>query len=165
MSLPNMNVLNSPMNLLYNNNNNSGVTQQDWEYIQTMKRKGYQDQQAQQPVQSDPYTDFENEFVKCTSTVQNKVLNDKEFKNAMENCDKIIQSTVEAIVRPQVLQTSEGRMSFEKMLAIFRELKNKYSQEETQRMEEFQKIMQDEVVQKRLAELQKVSDSKGDVSK
>lgn len=139
------------------NKNVSNVSPQEWEYIQTMRRTGWQEppNQQMQQQQSDPYSDFESEFNKCSSTVQNRILNDVEFKETMNNCDRLLQGAIEAMVRPQVIQTQEGRIAFEKMLATFRQLRDRYSQEEIKNMEKFQKIMQDEVVQKRLAELEK----------
>lgn len=140
--------------------NNANVSPQEWEYIQTMRRTGWdvtqqpqiQNQQNQVP-QSDPYMDFVNEFSVCSPTVQSKILNDKNFKLAMEDCDKRIQAMLEDIVRPQLMQTPEGRISFEKMLATFREVRDMYKKEESESLEALQKIMQDEVVKKRIAEL------------
>ena len=64
-----------------------------------------------------------------------------------------MQSMIEDIIRPQVMQTPEGRVSFEKMLATFRQVKDKYIKEENESMEVLQKVMQDEVVKRRIAEL------------
>lgn len=142
-----------------NTNTGSSVSPQEWEYIQQIRRTGYDQNQAQaqaqqQQQQSDPYNDFESEFSKCTGITQNKILNDDEFKSIMYECDKHIQSMVEKIVRPQVIQTKEGRIVFEKLLATFRQLKDRYSKEEEQNMEKLQMLMQDEVVRKRLMELE-----------
>lgn len=165
MSISSQNPLIMPMNGYTNNNNNNNnnfnsFSPQEWEYIQTMRRTGWQDPAMQQQnnlPQSDPYVDFENEFNKCSATVQKRVLDDPEFKSAMNNCDRLIQSAVETIVRPQVMQTQDGRMAFERMLATFRNVRDKYSQEEVKSMERFQQMMQDEVVQKRLAELERLN--------
>ena len=134
---------------------------QEWEYLQQIKRSGYdpsqipnmQNQMNQQMPQSDPYTDFENEFLKCSNVVQNRIMEDPEFKSVMNNCDSLIQRAVEQIVRPQVIQTQEGRISFEKLLATFRDVKVKYEKEETENMEKIQRLMNDEVVKKRMMEL------------
>lgn len=145
------------------NRTNSNVSPQEWEFIQTMRKTGWQEppniQQTNQiqQIQSDPYSDFEIEFNKCSPTVQNRILNDEEFKIIMNECDRMIQSAVESIVRPQVIQTPNGRLAFERMLGTFRQLRDRYSQEEIRNMERFQKMMQDEVVQKRLAELEQQS--------
>lgn len=136
------------------------VSPQEWEYIQQVRRTGYDQTQTQtQQVnnQSDPYSDFEVEFSKCSSLVQNRVLNDKTFQQSMLECDKLIQATVERIVRPQVLQTKEGRIAFENLLATFRNLKDGYAHEEAQNMEKLQMLMQDDVVKQRLAELENKS--------
>lgn len=168
MSLMNQNPLlpnssNNGSNYNYFGRQMPNVSPQEWEYIQSIRRTGWQDPNIQQqPTQqlSDPYTDFETEFSKCSTTVQNKILNDSEFKKSMEYCDRLMQGAIESIVRPQVIQTPEGRIAFERMLATFRSVKDKYTEEEIKSMERLNKIMQDEVVQKRLAELEKESGDK-----
>ena len=160
MSINNQNPLLSNSGSFFNKPSNN-ISQQEWEYIQNLRRNGWQDiqQQRQQQNQqqiSDPYTDFEIEFSKCSTVVQNKILNDIEFKRTMDYCDRLIQGALESIVRPQVIQTSEGRIAFERMLATFRELRDKYSQEEIQSMEKISRIMQDDVVRKRIEELEKM---------
>lgn len=137
------------------------VSPQEWEYIQQVRRTGYDPNQIQQiqnnqqqVQQSDPYNDFETEFLKCSSLVQNRIMQDEEFRNVMAECDKHIQHMVEQIVRPQVMQTKDGRLAFEKLLAIFRERKDAYAKEEADNMEKFQKLMNDEVVRKRMAEME-----------
>lgn len=138
------------------------VSPQEWEYVQQLKRTGYdpnqlqQVQQQMQQVVSDPYVEFENEFARCSPTVQNKILNDNEFKVAMAECDKQIQHAIEQIIRPQVLQTKEGSMSFERLLATFRSTRDRFAEEETQNLAKIQQLMQDDVIQKRLQELSKV---------
>lgn len=160
MSLNNLNPLIMPKTFGQNvMNNSSNVSPQEWEYIQTMRRTGWdvnqqpQFQNQNQIPQSDPYSDFISEFSRCSLSVQNKILNDSEFKSIMEECDKRMQSMIEDIIRPQVMQTPEGRVSFEKMLATFRQVKDKYIKEENESMEVLQKVMQDEVVKRRIAEL------------
>lgn len=172
MPLNSMNPLIMPRNYgqqFFQQQNNQSVSPQEWEYIQTMRRTGWDmnqqpqiQQQQNQVQQSDPYVDFANEFSSCSPTVQNKILNDKEFKSTMDECDKRIQAMVEDIIRPQLMQTPEGRIAFEKMLATFRETRDKYVKEESESLEALQKVMQDEVVRKRIAELngQKVGKDK-----
>lgn len=154
MSIMNQNPL-IPNGNIFPNKSTPNVSPQEWEYIQTMRRTGWQEPPVQQPQQlSDPYSDFEAEFSKCSTTVQNKILNDEEFKKSMQYCDNLMQSAIEDAVRPQVMQTPNGRIAFERMLATFRSVKDKYAQEEIQNMERLHKIMEDEVVKKRLAELE-----------
>lgn len=160
MSLNNLNPLTMPRSFLQQPQQQaSSVSPQEWEYVQSMRRTGWdmnqmpQVQQPNQPQISDPYTDFSNEFSRCSTTVQNKILNDPEFKNAMLECDKKIQAMVEDVIRPQVMQTPDGRIAFERMLAIFRKIKDGYIKEETENLEVLQSFMQDEVVKKRIAEL------------
>lgn len=137
------------------------VSPQEWEYIQQIRRTGYDPNQLQQIQnnqqqipQSDPYNDFESEFLKCSSVVQNKIMQDEEFRNIMGECDKHIQHMVEQLIRPQVMQTKDGRLAFEKLLAIFRQRRDVYIKEEAENMEKFQKLMNDEVVRKRMAEIE-----------
>lgn len=155
---------NSNLNLPGNN-----VSPQEWEYIQQIRRTGYDQNQVQQQNvannQSDPYNDFETEFSKCSSTVQNKILNDSDFKQSMFECDKLIQATMESIIRPQVMQTRDGRMAFERLLATFRNIKDRYIKEESDNMERLQKLMQDDVVKQRLAEIEKGLTSSSNQSK
>ena len=146
---------------------NMGVSPQEWEYVQQLRRTGYDPTQLMQQNsmnnQSDPYSDFELEFSECSPIVQNRILNDPTFKQDMLECDKLIQATMEALVRPQVMQTREGRMAFEKLLSTFRNIKDSYAKEEADNMEKIQRLMQDDVVKKRLAELEQQSvQNKGD---
>ena len=114
-------------------------------------------------LQSDPYSDFELEFSRCSPVVQSKILNDPAFKQSMLECDNLIQATVESLVRPQVMQTRDGRIVFEKLLATFRNIKDSYAKEEADNMERIQRLMQDDVVKQRLAEIEKQSvQSKGE---
>ena len=136
---------------------NNNVSPQEWEYIQQVRRTGYDPVQLkaiqEQQNISDPYIDFQKEFNACSANIQQRVLEDKDFKSAMSECDRQIQMMVENIVRPQVMQTKDGRMAFERLLAIFRKLKEGYSNEEAENMKTINMLMQDEVVLKRLAEL------------
>lgn len=161
MALSTQNPLISGINIP-NNSSFPNVSPQEWEYIQQVRRTGYDPNQLQQLQQginnSDPYVEFENEFARCSTNVQNRILNDIEFKQAMAECDKYVQHTIEQIIRPQVLQTKDGRMSFERLLATFRNIRDKLVDEESQNMAKIQQLMQDDVIQKRLAEL---SQSKG----
>lgn len=135
------------------------VSPQEWEVIQQIRRTGYDPNQLQQIQQgvtqqiNDPYVEFENEFSQCSPITQNKILNNEEFKTAMGECDRYIQHAIEQIIRPQVLQTKDGLMSFERLLATFRNIRDKISDEEGQNLAKIQALMQDEVIQKRLQEL------------
>lgn len=154
--------LNTPTPLLgsFNNSQNrisNNVSPQEWEYIQQVRRTGYDPNQINQLPQqqniSDPYIDFQNEFNSCSSNIQQRIIEDKDFKIAMSECDKQIQMMVENLVRPQVMQTKDGRLAFERLLAVFRKLKEGYANEEAESMKTINMLMQDEVVLKRLAEL------------
>lgn len=114
------------------------MSPQEWEYIQQVRRTGYdpnQIPQMQTQQISDPYLDFQNEFGKCSNAVQRSILQDENFKMAMSECDRQIQSMVETIVRPQVMQTTDGRVCFERLLSAFRNIRDKYSEEEVKTIE------------------------------
>ena len=162
MSLRHISPLVMPSNLMESSmqspmQQSASVSPQEWEYIQTMRRTGWdmnqQFPQQNQIPQSDPYIDFVNEFGKCSSNVQNRILEDSEFKMTMNECDKRMQSMIEDVIRPQVMQTSEGRIAFERMLATFRQVRDKYIKEESENLEALHQVMQDEVVKQRIAEL------------
>ena len=133
------------------------ISPQEVEYIQQVRRTGYdfdqmRNMQEQQNI-SDPYIEFQNEFNSCSSNIQQRIMEDKDFRVAMTECDKQIQSMIENLVRPQVMQTKDGRLAFERLLAVFRKLKEGYAHQEAENMKTINMLMQDEVVLKRLAEL------------
>lgn len=150
----------SPLIGAFNNSQsriNNNVSPQEWEYIQQVRRTGYDQNQLraiqEQQNVSDPYIDFQKEFNSCSANIQQRIIEDNDFKMAMSECDKQIQMMVENLVRPQVMQTKDGRIAFERLLAIFRKLKDGYASEEAENMKTINMLMQDEVVLKRLAEL------------
>lgn len=135
----------------------NNVSPQEWEYIQQVRRTGYDPNQLkaiqEQQNISDPYIDFQNEFNSCSTNIQQRIIENNDFKMAMSECDRQIQIMVENLVRPQVMQTKDGRIAFERLLAVFRKLKEGYANEEAENMKTINMLMQDEVVLKRLAEL------------
>ena len=137
------------------------MSPEQWEYVQQVRRTGYdpnmmpQVQQPQQPERSDPYNDFITEFNQCSNVVQASILENPEFKQCMAECDKKIQATMEALVRPQVMQTQDGRVAFERLLASFRSVRDQAKQQEAQNMQRIQALMNDDVVRKRIEELEK----------
>ena len=142
----------------YQNQYQRNISPEQWEYVQQVRRTGYDPNmmpQVQQPEQSDPYNDFITEFGQCSNVVQATILEDPEFKQCMAECDKKIQATMESLVRPQVMQTQDGRIAFEKLLASFRGVRDKAKQQEAQNMQRIQTLMNDDVVRKRIEELEK----------
>lgn len=145
----------------YQNQYQRNMSPEQWEYVQQVRRTGYdpnmmpQVQQPQQPEQSDPYNDFITEFNQCSNVVQASILENPEFKQCMAECDKKIQATMEALVRPQVMQTQDGRVAFERLLASFRGVRDQAKQQEAQNMQRIQALMNDDVVRKRIEELEK----------
>lgn len=145
----------------YQNQYQRNISPEQWEYVQQVRRTGYdpnmmpQVQQPQQPEQSDPYNDFITEFNQCSNVVQASILENPEFKQCMTECDKKIQATMEALVRPQVMQTQDGRVAFERLLASFRSVRDQAKQQEAQNMQRIQALMNDDVVRKRIEELER----------
>lgn len=154
----------------YNLNSQSqNITPQDFEYVQQVRQTGsYIPNPNQNFQQSDPYTDFTNEFSGCSVVVRDKIMQDPDFNMAMKECDRQMQLMVENYVRPQVLQTKDGRIAFERLLAVFREIKDKYAREEAANMDRFQRLMNDSKIQQRIIELengeQNITNVKGDVN-
>ena len=105
------------------------------------------------PIQTDPLSDFENEFAQCSLSIQKRIREDDEFRQAEAACDACIQHTIQQMVKPYIMQDMNTRMVFERMLANFRQSKDRYIKEEATATEQLQKIMQDEVVQQRIKEL------------
>ena len=139
----------------YQNQYQRNMSPEQWEYVQQVRRTGYdpnmmpQVQQPQQPEQSDPYNDFITEFNQCSNVVQASILENPEFKQCMAECDKKIQATME------VMQTQDGRVAFERLLASFRGVRDQAKQQEAQNMQRIQALMNDDVVRKRIEELEK----------
>lgn len=137
------------------------MSPEQWEYIQQIRRTGYDPSQGynpqfQMPQQqiSDPYTDFANEFKQCSPSVQASIMQDSEFVECMNECDRQIQATMEQLVRPQVMQTPQGRVAFEKMLATFRSARDKISKQEAKNMEKIHMMMNDDVIKQRIMEIE-----------
>ena len=117
-----------------------------------MRQKWNESQQT--PMQSDPYTQFQNEMYQCSPTVKNKIMNDDEYRQADYQCELLMKQALEEVLIPQLVNTPNGRLAFERLSAITKNLKQKYIQEEVQANEQLQKLMNDEVVLNRLRELQ-----------
>lgn len=117
-----------------------------------MRQKWNESQQT--PMQSDPYTQFQNEMYQCSPTVKNKIMNDDEYKQADYQCELLMKQALEEVLIPQLINTPNGRLAFERLAVITKNLKQRYIQEEVQANEQLQKLMSDEVVLNRLRELQ-----------
>lgn len=139
------------------------MSPEQWEYIQQIRRTGYDPTQGynpqfqipqQQQQMSDPYTDFANEFKQCSPSVQASIMQDQDFIDSMGECDRQIQAMMEQLVRPQVMQTPQGRVAFEKMLASFRDARDKISKQEAKNMEKIHMMMNDDVIKQRMMEIE-----------
>lgn len=105
--------------------------------------------------QSDPYQEFQMIMGSCPPNIRYKIMNNEEYVRCDQECELLIKQAVEEMIIPQILNTPQGRVTFEKFLGVAKKLKEKYSQEEVETAEQLQKLMQDEVVQQRLKELAK----------
>lgn len=105
--------------------------------------------------QSDPYQEFQILMSSCPPNIRYKIMNNEEYAKCDQECELLIKQAVEEAIIPQILNTPQGRVVFEKFLGVAKKLKEKYSQEEVETAEQLQKLMQDEIVQKRLKELAK----------
>ena len=104
-------------------------------------------------VQSNPYQEFQSLMNSCSSNIKYKIMNNEEYIQCDNECELLIKQAVEEAIIPQILSNPQGRVVFERFLGVTKKLKEKYSKEEMETAEQFQKLMQDEIVQKRLKEL------------
>lgn len=104
--------------------------------------------------QSNPYDDCIKLLSSCSDLVKQKIVNDKNYQQAENECELLIKQLWYAEIVPRVMQYQQGRIAFEQLLNVTKQLKQNYSQEEVQMTHNMQVLMQDEVVLARLRELQ-----------
>lgn len=114
--------------------------------------------QVQQVPQVDPYSELQNELMNCSPTVRNKIVSDAEYRQCDLNCDMLLKQAIEEAIIPQLLNTSRGRMEFEKFSATVKQLKERYTREEISANEQLQALLTDEVVLKRVKELSQMNE-------
>lgn len=122
--------------------------------MEMIMRRKWNESQQQVPMQPDPYMQFQNEMSQCSPTVKNKIMNDSDYIQADNQCEALLKQAIEEAIIPQLINTPNGRVAFERLTAITRNLKQKYIQDEVIANEQLQALMKDEVVINRLKELQ-----------
>lgn len=115
-----------------------------------MKQKWNEPQQV-----SNPYNDYIQELNSASPTVRNKILQTQEYNDIDAYCENLIKQAIYETIIPQLVNTQQGRNAFERLSFTTKKLKDYYTQEEVATNEQLQMLMKDEVVIKRLKELQK----------
>ena len=105
-------------------------------------------------VQSNPYDDFRNTLNSCSDIVRGKIIQDTRFQNIYTTCEEAIKQVLYAKVIPEVLSDPNGRMVFEQMYVTTKALKDELLQKDIQKEQQLEILMNDEVVLKRLQEIQ-----------
>lgn len=106
------------------------------------------------PNESNPYNDYVNVLNSCSDVTKEKIITDGRFSAAYAQCEGYLKEYLYAQVIPQVLETQPGRIAFEQLYLISKNLKDEFSQKDRQKEKQLELLMQDEVVLKRLQELQ-----------
>lgn len=121
-------------------------------------------QQYQQPQQSlsDPYNDFKNLLNSCSDVVREKILIDQRFQQEYATCEELLKQVLYAKVIPEVLADQNGRIMFEKLFATAKTVKEELIQKDIQKEKMLEQLMSDEVVLRRLQEIQNGNQSAND---
>ncbi len=136
--------------------NNQNLNMNNPQEVELMMRQKFNQNSLSQNnnfVQSDPYQEFQALMSSCSPNIKYKIMNNEEYIQCDNECEMLIKQAMEEAIIPQILLNPQGRLVFEKFLGVAKKLKDKYSKEEMDTAEQFQKLMQDEIVQKRLREL------------
>lgn len=151
----------------YNWTQNPSLNMNNPQEVELMMRQKFNQNSFSQNnmvPQSDPYQEFQILMSSCPPNIRYKIMNSEEYIKCDQECEMLIKQAIEEAVIPQILNTPQGRVSFEKFLGVTKKLKDKFSQEEVETAEQLQKLMQDEVVQQRLKELAENKNMIGDIS-
>lgn len=140
----------------YSWNPNQNLNMNNPQEVELMMRQKFNQNSFSQNnpnPQSDPYQEFQILMSSCPPNIKYKIMNNDEYIKCDQECEMLIKQAVEEAIIPQILNTPQGRVVFERFLGVAKKLKDKFSKEEVETAEQLQKLMQDEVVQKRLKEL------------
>lgn len=107
-----------------------------------------------QQNQSNPYSDYVNVFNSLSDVAKEKILADERFSSVYAQCEACLKEYIYAQALPYVLETQGGRISFEQLYSITKTLKDEMTQRDLKKEKQLELLMQDEVVLKRLQELQ-----------
>ena len=122
--------------------------------VEQMQQYQNQYQQPQQQALSDPYNDFKNLLNSCSDIVREKILNDNRFQQEYATCEEVLKQVLYAKVIPEVLSDQNGRIMFEKLFATAKNVKEELVQKDIQKEKQLELLMNDEVVLRRLQEIQ-----------
>lgn len=142
-----VNAYNSPNQQSYNLNPYNRVTIEQQNYLQ-------QQQQQQYVNQNDPYTAGSTLLSQCSDLVRSKIMQDKHYQQVDAECEMLIKQFLYGNIIPQVLNSQQGRIAFEKWEQCIKELKQEYSKEEVAMTQNMNALLSDPVVVARLQELQ-----------
>jgi len=109
---------------------------------------------APQQNQQNAYTDYVNCINSCSDVTRGRILEDERFSEIYARCESYLKEYLYAQVLPYVLETQQGRVAFEQLYTTTKALKEEYTQRDLQKEKQLELLMQDEVVLRRLQELQ-----------
>lgn len=107
-----------------------------------------------QQNQSTAYTDYVNTLNSCSDITRGRILEDERFIGIYAQCEAYLKEYLYTQALPYVLETQQGRMAFEQLYSTTKALKDEYTQRDLQKERQLELLMQDEVVLRRLQELQ-----------
>lgn len=116
--------------------------------------------QYQQPLPqtlqqtNDPYTSGSMLLAQCSDLVRAKIMQDPQYQQIDNECEILIKQYLYGNIIPQILNTQQGRIAFERWEQCIKELKQEYSKEEVAMTQNINVLLSDPVVMARLQELQ-----------
>lgn len=119
----------------------------------TVEQYQQQMQQNQQP-QTNPYDDYLHTLSQCSETTRQKIIQDNRYKQASAECEELIKQSLYSEIIPKLLNYPQGKAMFERLYVVTKGLSEEYTQEEVAINQQMQMLLQDDVVLKRLQELQ-----------
>lgn len=125
----------------------------------TIEQQNYLNQQQQQQyvTQNDPYTSGSTLLAQCSDLVRSKIMQDNRYKQIDYECEMMIKQYLYGNVIPQILNSQNGRIAFEKWEQTIKELKQEFSKEEVAMTQNINVLLNDPIVAARLQELQNQS--------
>lgn len=137
---------------LYNNRYQAPTTRLTLEQqYQDMARQLLPNQQQQL---SNPYDDYIQTLNSVSDVTKQKITQDERFQVIYLQCTEILNQSLYAKVLPEVLSDQNGRIAFERLYTTTKALKDELVQKDIQKEKTLDLLMQDEVVLRRLQELQ-----------
>jgi DNA-directed RNA polymerase specialized sigma54-like protein len=105
--------------------------------------------------QTSVYSDYLNVMNSCSDVTKGRITSDERFAASYAQCEMLLKEHLYTQVLPLVLESQDGRIAFEQLYNVAKNLKDEYTQRDVQKEKQLELLMQDEVVLKRLQELQK----------